>query len=36
MKKYSIGVDLGGTKVLAAIVEKTSGKVIAENKNKTK
>ncbi len=36
MKKYSIGVDLGGTKVLAAIIEKSTGKVVAENKNKTK
>ncbi len=36
MKKYSIGVDLGGTKILAGIVEKSTGKVIAENKRKTK
>ena len=36
MKKYSIGVDLGGTKVLAAVVEKSTGKVVAENKKKTK
>ena len=36
MKKYSIGVDLGGTKILAGIVEKQTGKVIFEVKNKTK
>lgn len=36
MKKYSIGVDLGGTKVLTAVVEKSTGKVIVENKVKTK
>lgn len=36
MKKYSIGVDLGGTKVLACIVEKSTGKIVCENKNKTK
>ena len=36
MKKYSIGIDLGGTKILAGIVEKESGKVLFEVKNKTK
>ncbi|MBO6088197.1 ROK family protein [bacterium] len=36
MKKYSIGIDLGGTKVLAALVDKTSGKVIDFVKKKTK
>ncbi len=36
MKKYSIGIDLGGTKILAGLVEKQSGKVILEVKNKTK
>ena len=36
MKKYSIGVDLGGTKILAGIVEKQTGKVVFEVKNKTK
>ena len=36
MKKYSIGIDLGGTKILAGLVEKQSGKVISEVKNKTK
>ena len=33
MKKYSIGIDLGGTKILAGLVEKQSGKVISEVKN---
>lgn len=36
MKKYSVGIDLGGTKILAGIVEKESGKVLFEVKNKTK
>lgn len=36
MKKYSIGIDLGGTKVLAGIVDKTTGEVLFEVKNKTK
>ncbi len=36
MKRYSIGVDLGGTKILAGIVEKETGKVLYEVKNKTK
>ena len=36
MKKYSIGVDLGGTKILAGIVEKQTGKIVFEVKNKTK
>ncbi len=36
MKKYSIGVDLGGTKILAGLVEKETGKVLFEAKNKTK
>ncbi len=36
MKKYSVGIDLGGTKILAAIVEKENGKVLFEVKNKTK
>ena len=36
MKKYSIGIDLGGTKILAGVVEKTTGKVLFEVKNKTK
>lgn len=36
MKKYSIGIDLGGTKILAGMVETSSGKVVCEVKNKTK
>lgn len=36
MKKYSIGVDLGGTKVLACVVEKLTGRVLFEIKKKTK
>lgn len=36
MKKYSIGVDLGGTKVLACVIEKLTGKVLFEVKKKTK
>lgn len=36
MKKYSIGIDLGGTKILAGVVEKAAGKVLFEVKNKTK
>ena len=36
MKNYSIGIDLGGTKILAGVVEKQTGKVIFEVKNKTK
>ncbi len=36
MKKYSIGVDLGGTKILAGLVDKETGKVLFEAKNKTK
>lgn len=36
MKKYSIGIDLGGTKILTALVEKDSGKIIDFVKKKTK
>lgn len=36
MKKYSIGIDLGGTKILAAVVDIETGEVIDEVKNKTK
>ncbi len=35
-KKYNIGVDLGATKVLCAIVEKNTNKIITEVKKKTK
>ncbi len=36
MKKYSIGIDLGGTKILIALVDKSSGEVIGVIKKKTK
>jgi len=36
MKKYSIGIDLGGTKILTALVERESGKVVDCIKKKTK
>lgn len=36
MKKYAIGIDLGGTKILIALVEKENGKVLDFVKKKTK
>ena len=36
MKKYSIGIDLGGTKILAGIVNTQTGEVIAHAKKRTK
>lgn len=33
---YAIGIDLGGTKVLSALIDKTTGKVVASVKKKTK
>ena len=36
MAKYSIGIDLGGTKILAAIVDTLSGEVVFSAKKKTK
>lgn len=36
MKKYSIGIDLGGTKILIALVDRTNGEVIDFVKKKTK
>ena len=36
MKKYSIGIDLGGTKVLIALVNKETGDVVNWVKKKTK
>lgn len=36
MNKYSIGIDLGGTKILIGLVEKESGKVVSHIKKKTK
>ncbi|MBE7705990.1 MAG: ROK family protein [Cyanobacteria bacterium SIG30] len=34
--KYAIGIDLGGTKVLGGIIDKTTGEVLYKVKNKTK
>ncbi len=36
MKKYSIGIDLGGTKILTALVIRETGEVVAHVKKKTK
>lgn len=36
MSKYSIGIDLGGTKILTAIINKDNGEVISFIKKKTK
>lgn len=36
MQRYSIGVDLGGTKILAGIIETATGEVIATAKKRTK
>lgn len=36
MKKYSIGVDLGGTKILSGVVDTTTGEVISSAKKRTK
>ena len=36
MKKYSIGIDLGGTKILTALVNKENGEVLQSVKKKTK
>ena len=36
MKNYSIGIDLGGTKILIGLVDKESGKVLNHVKKKTK
>ena len=36
MKKYSVGIDLGGTKILIALVDKTTGEVVCHIKKKTK
>ena len=35
MKKYSIGIDLGGTKILSGMVNTENGEVIASTKKKT-
>lgn len=36
MKKYSVGIDLGGTKILTALVDRQTGEVIGHVKKKTK
>jgi len=36
MKKYSIGIDLGGTKILTALVNRSTGEVVEFVKQKTK
>ena len=36
MGKYSIGIDLGGTKILTGIVDKQNGEIVAFEKKKTK
>lgn len=36
MKKYSIGIDLGGTKILIALVNRQTGEVACSIKKKTK
>ena len=36
MKKYSIGIDLGGTKILIALVDRNTGEVLEHVKKKTK
>ena len=36
MSKYSIGVDLGGTKIIAGVVNTETGEVIGYSKKKTK
>lgn len=36
MGRYSIGIDLGGTKILTALVDKTNGEVLTFIKKKTK
>lgn len=36
MQKLAIGIDLGGTKVLSALVDKTTGQVLYSVKKKTK
>lgn len=36
MKKYAIGIDLGGTKILTALIDKETGAVVSYVKKKTK
>ena len=35
MSNYSIGVDLGGTKIIAGVVDTDTGKVIESSKKRT-
>ncbi|OGI02327.1 MAG: hypothetical protein A2Y25_10335 [Candidatus Melainabacteria bacterium GWF2_37_15] len=35
MKKYSIGIDLGGTKILAGVIDTETGEIVAFAKKKT-
>src|SRR2546425_606030 len=35
-KTYALGIDLGGTKILAAVVDITSGEIIASARKRTK
>src|SRR5258708_7845771 len=35
-KIYALGIDLGGTKVLASVVDVTSGEVVASVRKRTK
>jgi glucokinase len=34
-KKYALGIDLGGTKTLVAVVDITTGEVIASERKRT-
>ena len=36
MERYGIGVDLGGTKILAGIVELETGKILASAKKRAR
>ena len=36
MGKYSIGIDLGGTKIIAGVVNKETGEVVGHAKKHTK
>jgi glucokinase len=35
-EKYAVGIDFGGTKVLAGVVEMSSGRILATSKKKTR
>lgn len=36
MKRYSIGIDLGGTKILSAVINRENGEIVCSVKKKTK